>query len=87
MQKEIRRLARGVGTITIPISLVKELPVPRPNKAILKECESNYKEMILAREKGNYEKAQKIIEETCSNLEFLLLKSENYESATADNTV
>jgi type I restriction enzyme M protein len=87
MQKEIRRLARGVGTITIPISLVKELPVPRPDKAILKECERNYKEMISTRENGNYEKAQKIMEETCSNLEFLLLKKENYESATADNTV
>jgi len=87
MQKEIRRLARGVGTITIPISLVKELPIPIPDSAILKKCEKNYKEMVSAKENGNCEKAQKILEETCSNLEFLLLKKGNYKSATADNTV
>jgi len=75
MQKEIRRLARGVGTITIPISLVKELPVPVPDSVVLEECERNYKEMVLAKENGDCERAQKIMEETCSNLEFLLLKN------------
>jgi type I restriction enzyme M protein len=80
MQREIRRLARGVGTITIPISLVKELPVPVPDSAILKKCEKNYREMVSTRENGNLEKARKILEETCSNLEFLLLKKENHEN-------
>ncbi|MGC9200962.1 MAG: N-6 DNA methylase [Candidatus Aenigmatarchaeota archaeon] len=74
MQREIRRLARGVGTITIPIALFKEIPVPIPDSAILERCEKNYKEMIYERENNNYKKAQRIVEETCSNLEFLLLK-------------
>jgi type I restriction enzyme M protein len=74
MQKEIRRLARGVGTITIPISLVKELPIPIPDTYILRKCERDYKKIVAARENGNHQKAQKIMDETCSNLEFLLLK-------------
>lgn len=77
MQKEIRRFARGVGAITIPISLVKELPIPLPNSAILKKCEQNYKKMVIGRENGNIERAQQIQKETCSDLEFLLLKKEN----------
>jgi len=73
MQKEIRRLARGVGTMTIPITLVKELPLPLPNSNILKEYEQKYMEMVLNRENGQLVKAQQILEETCKNLESLLL--------------
>lgn len=85
IQKEIRRLGRGVGTMTIPIALVKELPIPLPNSDVLKECEQKYIEMILKRENGQFEKAQQIMEKTCSKLESLLLGERNYESATADN--
>lgn len=86
MQKEIRRFARGVGTITIPISLVKELPLPLPNSEVIKKCEQKYREMILERENSQHENAQKIMGEMCKNLELLLLGKENYESAMADNT-
>ncbi len=74
IQKEIKRLARGVGTITIPIALVKELPIPKPNSDILKRCEKKYKELILERENKHYEKARQIKDETCKNLEKLLLR-------------
>jgi len=77
MQKEIRRLARGVGTITIPISLVKKLPIPLPDSCILKKWEQNYRKMVLKKENGNFEKAQQIKKETCSDLEFLLLERGN----------
>jgi len=85
MQKEIRRLARGVGTITLPIALAKELPIPVPNGNVLKECEQKYREMMSERENGHHEKAKQIIEKACKNLE-LLLEKKNYESATADNS-
>ena len=74
IQKEIRRFARGVGTITIPIALVKELPIPKPNGDILKRCEERYKELILERENKHYEKARQIKDEMCKNLEKLLLR-------------
>ncbi len=77
MQKEIKRFARGVGTITIPISLVKKLPIPLPDSALLKKCEQNYKKMVLESENGNFENAQQIKKETCSDLEFLLLEKKD----------
>ena len=74
MQKEIKRFARGVGTMTIPITLIKELPVLVPNNKILRKCEKEYRKMILERENKHYEKAQQIKEEMCKNLEVLLLR-------------
>lgn len=73
MQKEIRRLARGVGTITIPITLVKELPVPLPDGSILKKCKEKYCEIVLKRENKEKEKAYQIKEEICTELEKLFL--------------
>jgi len=86
MQKEIRRLARGVGTMTIPIALVKELPIPLPNSDVLKKCEQIYIEITSKRKNGHHKKAQQVIEKTCKKLESLLLGKGDYESATADNT-
>ena len=86
IQKEIKRLARGVGTITIPIALVKELPILLPNGSILKKCEQKYREMISERENMHYEKGKQIMEKTCKNLELLLLEKRSYEFATATNT-
>lgn len=74
IQKEIKRLARGVGTMTIPIALVKELPISKPNGNILKRCEEKYKELILELENRHYEKAQQIKDKICKNLEKLLLR-------------
>ncbi|MGC8567578.1 MAG: N-6 DNA methylase [Caldisphaera sp.] len=72
IQKEIRRLARGVGTITIPISMVKELPVAVPTKSVLKECEDKYYKIILKLENKQIIDALKIKDEICSKLEKLL---------------
>ncbi len=72
MQKEIRRLARGVGTITIPIALVKELPVMVPDETISKKCKEKYYEIILKRENKQDKEALKIKDEICSELENLL---------------
>jgi len=73
IQKEIRRLARGVGTMTIPIALVKELPVPIPNNNILKKCEEKYQEIEQRRKNKQDEKAQQIKDEICRELEELYL--------------
>jgi type I restriction enzyme M protein len=80
IQKEIRRLGRGVGTMTIPIALVKELPVPIPNSDILRKCVKKYREMITERENGHYDRARFMVEETCKYLEILLLGKKDYES-------
>ncbi|MEA1913665.1 MAG: N-6 DNA methylase [candidate division WOR-3 bacterium] len=74
IQREIRRLARGVGTTTIPIGLLKELPIQIPNSSILKKCEEKYQKIILERENKHYEKAQQIKDEICKGLESSLLK-------------
>ena len=68
IQKEIKRLARGVGTITIPITMVKELPIMIPNPSILQECENIYYQIISKREKQQVE-AIKIKNEMCAKLE------------------
>lgn len=78
IQKEIRRLARGVGTMTIPIALVKELPIPIPNGNILKKCNKKYRKIIVERENKEDEKAQQIRDEICRELEKLF--SGNNES-------
>ncbi|MEO0118775.1 MAG: N-6 DNA methylase [candidate division WOR-3 bacterium] len=75
IQKEIRRLARGVGTMTIPITLVKELPIPIPEKDILRKCEEKYYEIILKRENKQEREAYQIKEEICQELEVLFLKN------------
>jgi type I restriction enzyme M protein len=73
IQKEIKRLAHGVGTMTIPILLVKELPILiPPNKNFLKECENKYREMVSLYETNSYEKAQQVKEEICKKLEVML---------------
>lgn len=75
IQKEIRRLARGVGTMTIPIALVKELPIPIPDNDILKKCEEKYREIILKRENKQDKKALQTKEEICKELESLFLRN------------
>jgi type I restriction enzyme M protein len=74
IQKEIRRLARGVGTLTIPIALVKELPIPIPKNNILKKSKEKYQEIEQQRENKQYEKAQQIKDEICRELENLFRK-------------
>jgi len=72
IQREIKRLARGVGTITIPIGLVKQLPIFIPDSFILKKCEKAYKEMLSARERNELERAREIKDQICAELEKLV---------------
>ncbi len=69
IQKEIKRLARGVGTVTIPIALVKELPILIPDNDTLKKCEQKYQEIQQLRGNKQYEKAHRIKDEICRELE------------------
>lgn len=72
IQQEIRRLARGVGTITIPISLVKEIPILMPNQNELSWYEKMYFEMSDEKRKGNVKQAIQTKDEVCNKLEKLL---------------
>jgi len=76
IQKEIRRLARGVGTMTIPIALVKELPIPIPTNEILRKCEDEYRKIIFERENKHPEKAKQIKDEICRRLEISFCRKE-----------
>ena len=69
IQNEIRRLARGVGTITIPISLLKEIPILLPEKNKYQWYKEMYIKMINERQKGNIDKAKIIMENVCSEIE------------------
>lgn len=79
IQREIKRLARGVGTVTIPIALVKELPIPIPDDNLLKKCKEKYYEIVSMRENKQYKIAYQIKDEICKELEELFLKEENYK--------
>jgi len=69
IQKEIRRLARGVGTITIPISLIKEIPITIPLENELNYYKEMYLEMNKEFKKGNLIKAKEIREMVLNKLE------------------
>ncbi|MCS6955521.1 MAG: N-6 DNA methylase [Candidatus Calescibacterium sp.] len=76
VQREIRRLARGVGTVTIPISLFKELPVPLPSYELLKECEEIYHEIVSNRINNQIKEAYNIRNKICRKLENIFLGKE-----------
>ena len=46
IQKEIKRLARGVGTVTIPISLLKEISLSLPEQSKLPWYKEMYLKMV-----------------------------------------
>jgi len=72
IQQEIRRLARGVGTVTIPISLLKEIPVLIPKQNKLSWFKEMYFKMVNERENGNIEKASEVKDEVCFKIEKIL---------------
>ena len=49
-QWQVNSLKRGVGTVTIPQSLLKKLLVPLPSNSFQEALEAGYKEMIRLRE-------------------------------------
>ena len=74
IQKEIKRLARGVGTVTIPISLLKEISLSLPDQSKLPWFKEMYLKMINERKKGNTEKASEIMKDVCNKIEENLKK-------------
>ncbi len=74
IQKEIKRLARGVGTVTIPISLLKEIPLPLPDLSKLPWFKEVYLKMISERKRGNVEEASEIMKDVCDKIEENLKK-------------
>ena len=59
---QIERAKRGVGTVTIPQSLLKEISVPIPSIEFQKHIENEYKRMIELRRAFNYFEARRIFE-------------------------
>lgn len=76
IQKEIRRLARGVGTITIPIFLLKEIPILEPKQDRIQWYKDMYLKIINERKKGNIKEAYKILKWVCSEIERDIKKEE-----------
>ena len=79
IQHEIRRLARGVGTVTIPILLLKEAPILLPKQNKLQWYRKMYLRMIKERKKKNLVKASEIMKDVCSEIERNLKKEGNWK--------
>ena len=60
IQKEIKRLARGVGTVTIPISLLKEISLSLPDQNKLLWFKKMYLKMINEKKGEIWKKPPKI---------------------------
>jgi type I restriction enzyme M protein len=59
---QIDNAKRGVGTVTIPQRLLKEVRIPIPETEFQDMLEREYKKMLELRRKGNYYEAKKIFE-------------------------
>ena len=75
IQKEIRRLARGVGTVTIPQKLLKEIPLV-VDEELNDLAEKVYHEMIDLRKTGNIVEAQKIRKKFLEKIENVIRESD-----------
>lgn len=62
IQSEIRRLSRGVGTITIPIRFLRKIPVLTPDVNLNKEAKSTYLKIVTLRGKNQYKEAKHLYE-------------------------
>jgi type I restriction enzyme M protein len=84
---QIDKAKRGVGTVTIPQRLLKEMIVPLPPMALQRETEEEYKEMVRLRRDGKYERAKEIFNEMIVKLEktLLLTECENYNGGSPHN--
>jgi len=80
IQKEIRRLARGVGTTTIPKRLLYKIPFFWDEK-LNAEAEKIYLRMVELRKSGRIREAERVRKEFKSRIEALIAS----ESARAGN--
>jgi len=72
MQSEIRRLSRGVGTITIPMRFLKKMPVIIPDVNLNKKAKSTYLKIIKLRKKNQYIEAKQLSEAFIKMLDELI---------------
>lgn len=56
---QIEKLRRGVGTVTIPKSLLAKILVPTPSPDFQAKIETTYREMVKLMREGKYEEAWK----------------------------
>jgi len=69
---QIDAFKRGVGTVTIPQKLLKEVIIPKPSVSFQDKIEGLYKEMVKARRAGLYQRAWEIYNKMVEDLESLL---------------
>ena len=69
---QIDKAKRGVGTVTIPQKLLKQMIVPLPPLYYQCKIEAKYKEMVSRRRRGDYIGARRIFEELINYVESLL---------------
>jgi type I restriction enzyme M protein len=66
---QLEKMKRGVGTVTIPQSLLKNFLIPVPPKHVLEKFEKLYHRMVELRKSGEIEEAKKIFTETLEWIE------------------
>ncbi len=71
---QLERVKRGVGTVTVPQSLLKEFNIPVPDIGFQESFKEDYVRMVGYRRRGDYSTAEKIFES-------MLIKLENYIKA------
>jgi len=68
-RKQIDRAKRGVGTVTIPQRLLKELLVPVPPREFQEGLEADYVRMVKLMRAGRYREAEAIFRALLSRIE------------------
>ncbi len=66
---QLEKAMRGVGTVTIPLSLLKEFNIPLPDVNFQDSFKTEYLRMIAYRRSGDYASAEKIFEGMVSKLQ------------------
>ena len=72
-KSQIDKAKRGVGTVTIPQKLLKEIKIPIPPIDFQRELKKRYIEMVNVRRKNEYVQAMRIFNEMIRKVENYLL--------------
>jgi len=66
---QVDRLKRGVGTVNVPLRLLKEVLVPIPTQSLQHQVNAGYAEMVRLRTSGHTSEAMKKFEEMTNAIE------------------
>jgi type I restriction enzyme M protein len=69
---EIDRLKRGVGTVTIPQRLLRQILVPVPPESFQEDIETRYREMVSLQRQGYVTEARRRFEYMKNNIEAMV---------------